>query len=180
MICNFCHEEYFDPDAEDHDRCPACAKDHLETVEHLIHEYLKEKVSMLREMTLLARTIESKWNESEGVNGPLAHDEEGVTDIAVLYLAAPLRRVLSMIDKYQLDIDQPELSNDQHYELTQSNALLVITCPQHGPFIESAGRHLDGNGCPACDGAKYVAVNVCEAIGKTMEIGTTRRAIMEK
>ena len=31
------------------------------------------------------------------------------------------------------------------------NDKLVITCRDHGDFIQKAGDHLDGHGCPMCD-----------------------------
>ena len=37
-------------------------------------------------------------------------------------------------------------------EYTLSKNKLKIICPQHGVFEQKAGRHLEGEGCPACGG----------------------------
>ena len=47
---------------------------------------------------------------------------------------------------------------------------LLITCPDHGAFIETATRHLDGHGCPICDGKQYVPLNVCRALAECFRL----------
>lgn len=37
---------------------------------------------------------------------------------------------------------------------TRSRDKVTIVCPSHGPFLQEAGKHLRGSGCPACGRAK--------------------------
>jgi len=44
--------------------------------------------------------------------------------------------------------------NYNNTEYKNNRLKVIITCPKHGDFIQTAGNHLNGKGCPRCNTSK--------------------------
>lgn len=71
-------------------------------------------------------------------------------------------------------VDRANTAHENKYTYTKTtlmsnmNAKVVITCPDHGDFEQRAASHVDGIGCPSCVGLKPITQN--EFIDKSNNI----------